>query len=119
LDLLQDAGGRPANFMDVRTTATSLDIAYAFELITANPRVRSVLVNVHGGGMQRCDTIVDGIGIAVRRRGCAVPIVVRLAGNNAAFAAGRLRSYGIPAVETASMWDAARTAVQLATQKAA
>jgi len=119
LDLVHDAGGRPANFMDIRTTATSLDIAYAFELIAANPRVRAVLVNVHGGGMQRCDTIADGIGIAVRRRGCASPIVVRLAGNNAEFAAARLKSYGVPTVETASMWEAASTAVRLASRKAA
>ena len=119
LDLLHEAGGRPANFMDIRTTATSLDIAYAFGLITANPRVRSVLVNVHGGGMQRCDTIADGIGIAVRKTGCTVPIVVRLAGNNAEFAASRLRSYGVPATETADMWQAANTAVELATRKAA
>lgn len=119
LDLLHEAGGRPANFMDIRTTATSLDIAYAFELIAANPRVRAVLVNVHGGGMQRCDTIADGIGIAVRRMGCAAPIVVRLAGNNAEFAASRLRSYGVPAIETFDMWEAAVTAAQLATRKAA
>ena len=119
LDLLHDAGGHPANFMDIRTTATSLDVAYAFELIIGNPRVRAVLVNVHGGGMQRCDTIADGIGIAVRRRGCDVPIVVRLAGNNAEFAASRLKSYGVPAIETADMWEAATTVVNLATRKAA
>jgi len=119
LDLLHDAGGRPANFMDIRTTATSLDIAYAFELISANPRVRAVLVNVHGGGMQRCDTIADGIGIAVRRKGCAVPVVVRLAGNNADFASSRLKSYGVPIIETADMWEAARTSAELTTRKAA
>ncbi len=119
LDLLREAGGQPANFMDIRTTATSLDIAYAFELIAANPRVRAVLVNVHGGGMQRCDTIADGIGIAVRRSGCAVPIVVRLAGNNAEFAATRLRSYGVPVRQSSDMWEAANTAVSLASRKAA
>src|SRR5690606_14357202 len=119
LDLLREAGGEPANFMDIRTTATSLDIAYAFELIAANPRVRAVLVNVHGGGMQRCDTIADGIGIAVRRTGCAAPIVVRLAGNNAEFAASRLKSYGVPVIETGDMWEAASMAVELATRKAA
>ena len=113
LDVLADAGGRAANFMDVRTTATSLDIAYSLELIAANPRVRVVLVNVHGGGMQRCDTISDGIGIAMRRIGQSVPIVVRLAGNNAAFAADRLRSYGVEFTEAADIWDAAQKAVQL------
>lgn len=119
LDLVHDAGGQPANFMDIRTTATSLDIAYAFELIATNKRVRAVLVNVHGGGMQRCDTIADGIGIAVRRRGCAAPIIVRLAGNNAEFAAARLKSYGVPAIQAVDMWEAANTAVQLATRRAA
>ncbi|MCL4768635.1 MAG: ADP-forming succinate--CoA ligase subunit beta [Hyphomicrobiaceae bacterium] len=119
LDLLHEAGGRPANFMDIRTTATSLDIAYAFELIAANPRVRAVLVNVHGGGMQRCDTIADGIGIAVHRSGCAAPVVVRLAGNNAEFGAARLKSYGVPVIEAADMWEAAKRAAQLATRKAA
>ena len=63
------AGGRPANFMDVRTTATSLDVAFGFDLLLSNPAVRAVLVNVHGGGMQRCDTIAEGIGISP----CAVP----------------------------------------------
>ena len=119
IDLLHEAGGRPANFMDIRTTATSLDIAYAFGLIATNPRVRSVLVNVHGGGMQRCDTIADGIGIAFRRVGCSVPIVVRLAGNNAEFAATRLKSYGVSVIEASDMWQAANTAVELATRKAA
>lgn len=119
IDLLREAGGRPANFMDIRTTATSLDIAYAFGLIATNPRVRSVLVNVHGGGMQRCDTIADGIGIAFRRVGCSVPIVVRLAGNNAEFAATRLKSYGVSVIEASDMWQAANTAVELATRKAA
>jgi succinyl-CoA synthetase beta subunit len=107
LDSLAEAGGRPANFMDIRTTATSLDIAFAFELVLANAAVRAVLLNVHGGGMQRCDTIVEGIGVALRRSGRSLPLVVRLAGNNAVFARDRLKSYGIDFVEGASIADAA------------
>jgi succinyl-CoA synthetase beta subunit len=114
LDVLADAGGSAANFMDIRTTATSLDIAYGLELIAANPRVRVILVNVHGGGMQRCDTIADGIGIAMRRIGQSVPLVVRLAGNNADFAAVRLSSYGVAFTEASDIWDAAQKAVQFA-----
>jgi succinyl-CoA synthetase beta subunit len=113
LDIVRDAGGFPANFMDIRTTATSLDIAYAFELILSNPRVRVVLVNIHGGGMQRCDTVVDGIGIGLRRSGRSLPMVVRLAGNNAEFAYDRLRSYGIAYTDAADMWDAATRCVGL------
>src|SRR5205085_2018957 len=60
LDMLCDAGGRPANFMDIRTTASSLDIARGFQLILENPAVRSILVNVHGGGMQAYGTRVVG-----------------------------------------------------------
>jgi succinyl-CoA synthetase beta subunit len=111
LDSLADAGGRPANFMDVRTTATTLDIAFAFGLVLSNRAVRAVLVNVHGGGMQRCDTIAEGIGIAMRRSGRTLPLIVRLAGNNADFARQRLKSFGIGFVEGASIADAARRAV--------
>jgi len=113
LDILADAGGSAANFMDIRTTATSLDVAYGLELIAANPRVRVILVNVHGGGMQRCDTIADGIGIGLRRIGRSMPLVVRLAGNNAEFAVTRLHSYGVAFTETTDIWDAAQKAVQL------
>ncbi len=71
LDMVRAADGRPANFMDIRTTATSLDVAYGFSLLLNNAAVRSILVNVHGGGMQPCDTIADGLGIAMRRTGAA------------------------------------------------
>jgi succinyl-CoA synthetase beta subunit len=119
LDTLRDAGGFPANFMDIRTTATSLDIAYAIELILGNPRVRVVLVNIHGGGMQRCDTVADGIGIGVRKTGHSLPMVVRFAGNNAEFGYDRLKSYGIAYTAAADMWDAATRAVGLLRQEAA
>ncbi len=73
LDMIRAAGGRPANFMDIRTTAKSLDIAQGIGLVLDNPRAKVLLVNVHGGGMQPCDTIVEGLGIAVRRKGRALP----------------------------------------------
>lgn len=110
-DMLVDAGGRPANFMDIRTTASSLDVAYGFDLVLANPGVRAILVNVHGGGMQRCDTIAEGVGIAMRRNGRQVPLVVRLAGNNAEFARTRLQSYGIAFEDAADMLEAVRLTV--------
>jgi succinyl-CoA synthetase beta subunit len=117
LDSLAEAGGRAANFMDVRTTATSLDIAFAFGLVLANPAVRAVLLNVHGGGMQRCDTIVEGIAVAMRRSGRSLPLVVRLAGNNADFARDRLKSFGIKFTEGASIADAARRAAAIVSKE--
>lgn len=111
LDMVHAAGGRPANFMDIRTTATSLDVAHGFALLLGNPAVRSILVNVHGGGMQPCDTIADGIGVAMRKNGRALPIVVRLAGNNAEYARFRFANFGCKVVDCPDMWTAVTRAV--------
>jgi succinyl-CoA synthetase beta subunit len=112
LDMVRAANGRPANFMDIRTTATSLDVAYGFSLLLNNPAVRSILVNVHGGGMQPCDTIADGLGIAMRRTGRALPTVVRLAGNNAEYARFRFANFGCRVIDSPDMWSAATRAVE-------
>ena len=114
LDMVCAANGRPANFMDIRTTATSLDIAHGFGLILDNPDVRSLLINVHGGGMQPCDTVADGLGIAMRRTGRSLPTVVRLAGNNAEFARSRFENFGCRIIDCPDMWTAAKRAVAAA-----
>lgn len=118
-DMLVDAGGMPANFMDIRTTATSLDIAAGFDLLLDNPKVEAVLVNVHGGGLQRCDTVAEGIGISLKRNGRSVPIVLRFAGNNADFARTLLGNYGVSYIEAADMGEAIERAVALARKEAA
>jgi succinyl-CoA synthetase beta subunit len=100
--------------MDIRTTATSLDIAHGFRLLLDNPAARAILVNVHGGGMQPCDTIAEGLGIAMRRTGRSLPLVVRLAGNNADFARSRFKNFGCSIVDCPDMWTAATKAVALA-----
>ena len=114
LDMVRVANGRPANFMDIRTTATSLDVAHGFALLLDNPAVRSVLVNVHGGGMQPCDTIADGLGIAMRRNKRTLPIVVRLAGNNAEYARFRFANFGCKVIDCPDMWTAVTRAVSAA-----
>ncbi|RMF09204.1 MAG: ADP-forming succinate--CoA ligase subunit beta [Alphaproteobacteria bacterium] len=118
-DMLADRGGRPANFMDIRTTATSLDIAAGFDLLLDNPDVKVILVNVHGGGLQRCDTIAEGIGISLKRRQRSLPIVLRFAGNNADFGRTLLNNYGISYIEADDMADAIERAVALARKEAA
>lgn len=119
LDMVIDAGGRPANFMDIRTTASSLDIAYGVEVILENPAVRVVLVNIHGGGMQRCDTVAEGIAVACRRARRVVPFIVRFAGNNAEFARVRLKSSGIAFTDAADLDEAVALAIAAQTNEEA
>lgn len=118
LDMVVAAKGRPANFMDIRTTAKSLDIAQGFKLLLDNPATKAILINVHGGGMQPCDTIAEGLGIAVRRSGRSLPLVVRLAGNNADFARSRFKNFGCAIVDCPDMWTAAAKAVAIAAKGA-
>lgn len=118
LDMVVAAKGRPANFMDIRTTAKSLDIAHGFGLLLDNPKTRAILINVHGGGMQACDTIAEGLGIALRRAGRSLPLVVRLAGNNADFGRSRLQNFGCTVIDCPDMWTAATKAVALAQKEA-
>lgn len=114
VDLVCAAGGKPANFMDIRTTATSLDVAYGFGLLLDNPATRAIFLNVHGGGMQPCDTIAEGLGIAMRRTGRSLPVVARLAGNNAEFARSRFVNFGCPVIDCPDMWTAATKVVAIA-----
>lgn len=113
-DILRDAGGAPANFMDIRTTAMSQQIAKGIGLLLADPRVKVILVNVHGGGMTSCDTIVDAIQMAMRWSGRKIPIVFRAAGQNADYARTMMADRRIPHELAADIGSAARRAVQLA-----
>ena len=106
LDMIRAAGGSPANFMDIRTTAKSLDIAQGIGLVLDNPRAKVLLVNVFGGGMQPCDTIVDGLGIAFRRSRRVLPVVLRITGNNEDLARLRLANFNLPKTECSDMWQA-------------
>ena len=118
LDMIRAAGGTPANFMDIRTTARSLDIAQGVNLVLDNPRTKVVLVNVFGGGMQPCDTIIEGLGIAYRRRRRMLPVVLRITGNNEDLARLRLANFNLPSTECPDMWQAVTRAVTIAQGRA-
>jgi succinyl-CoA synthetase beta subunit len=118
LDMLRAAGGSPANFMDIRTTAKSMDIAQGIALVLDNPRVKVLLVNVFGGGMQPCDTIVEGLGIAFRRHTRRLPIVLRVKGNNEEMARLRLANFDLQKIECTDMWQAVTRAVAIAQGRA-
>lgn len=119
LDMLVDAGGKPANFMDIRPEASSRQIAEGFALVLANPKVRVVLVNVYGGGLLPCDTVAEGVAMALKRAKRKMPLVFRAAGSNAVLARERLRNYGIAYVPAADMAEAVRLAVEIGRKEAA
>lgn len=81
MDIIKLYGAEPANFLDVGGGATTEKVTAAFKIITADPNVKGILVNIFGGIMQ-CDVIAKGILIAVKEVGLDVPLVVRLEGTN-------------------------------------
>merc|ERR1712019_158253 len=81
MDIISLKGGKPANFLDVGGGATAGQVEQAFKLITSDPQVKAILVNIFGGIM-RCDVIAQGIVNAAQRLDMKVPIVVRLQGTN-------------------------------------
>src|SRR5437588_12178666 len=83
MDIIKLYGEAPANFLDVGGSATKDKVAAAFKIITADPKVKGILVNIFGGIM-KCDVIADGVVAAVREVGLRVPLVVRLEGTNVA-----------------------------------
>ena len=81
MDIINHVGGEPANFLDVGGGADKDQIAAAFKIITKDPNVKGIFVNIFGGIM-RCDTIAEGVVAAVKEVGLDVPLVVRLEGTN-------------------------------------
>jgi len=81
MDIIQHAGGSPANFLDVGGGASREQVASAFRIILADKSVQGVLVNIFGGIMD-CDVIAHGIVEAAKETGLSIPLVVRLEGNN-------------------------------------
>ena len=118
-DMLADAGGRPANFMDIRTTATSFHIAKGVELLLEDPAVKLILLNVHGGGMTVCDTVTEGVAFAYSRSDRKLPIVARLAGSNAEWALRILNDRKLPVEACNDMHSAVARAVAIAGGRAA
>jgi succinyl-CoA synthetase beta subunit len=114
LDVVTQAGGKPANFLDVGGGASADMMATSLEVVLSDPSVRSVLVNIFGG-ITRGELVAQGILEALSRVEARVPIVVRLDGTNAEEGRRILEDAGNPAiVPAATMMEAARKAVELA-----
>ncbi|MDD9726951.1 acetate--CoA ligase family protein [Roseovarius sp. SK2] len=117
-DMIIDAGGKPANFMDIRTTATSMDIARGVELLLQEPSVTAILLNVHGGGMTVCDTIAEGVNFAYSRNKGTKPVIARLAGQNAEWGQRILVDRKVPVEICGTMSEAVNRAVEIASKGA-
>ena len=113
MDLIQYAGGRPANFLDVGGGASEEQVRRGFEIILSDPNVRAVLVNIFGGIM-RCDIVANGVVAAARSLGVTVPVVVRLEGTNVELGQQILRESGLNFTVASGMKDAAEKVVALA-----
>ena len=113
-DMVFDAGGMPANFMDIRTTATSFDIGKGVSLLLNEPKAKVILLNVHGGGMTSCDTVAEGRSFAYSRSNRHLPVVARLAGLNAEWGTRILKDRKVPVEIHETMTGAVKRAVEIA-----
>ena len=93
MDIIKLYGESPANFLDVGGGASKEKVTAAFKIITADPNVKGILVNIFGGIM-RCDVIAEGVIAAVKEVGLKVPLVVRLEGTNVDLGKKIIREFG-------------------------
>jgi succinyl-CoA synthetase beta subunit len=110
MDIIKLYGESPANFLDVGGGASKEKVTAAFKIITADPNVKGVLINIFGGIM-RCDVIAEGVIAAVKQVGLKVPLVVRLEGTNVDFGKKIIRDSGLNVIPADDLDDAARKIV--------
>jgi succinyl-CoA synthetase beta subunit len=113
MDIIKFYGGQPANFLDVGGGATAEKVTAAFKIITSEPDVKAIFVNIFGGIM-KCDTIAAGVITAVKEVGLKVPLVVRLEGTNVELGKKMLADSGLDIVAAADMADGAQKVVKAA-----
>lgn len=108
MDLIKQAGGEPANFLDVGGTADAARVEAAFRIILKDPNVKAILVNIFGG-IVRCDRVAQGIVDAYNNMGDAinVPIIVRLQGTNADIAKELIDNSGLDVYSAVEFQEAA------------
>jgi succinyl-CoA synthetase beta subunit len=111
MDIIKLYGEEPANFLDVGGGATAEKVAAAFKIITADPQVKGILVNIFGGIM-RCDVIAEGVLTAVQEVGLKVPLVVRLEGTKVAEGKAIIDQSDLDVISADDLDDAAQKIVK-------
>ena len=110
MDMVKMCGGSPANFLDVGGNASATQVKEAFKILTSDPNVKVIMVNIFGGIM-KCDTIANGIVAAANEINLTLPLVVRLSGTNVQLGMDILKKSGLPITVAADMESAAKMAV--------
>jgi len=110
MDIIQYAGGKPANFLDVGGGASKEQVTAAFKIILSDKNVKGILVNIFGGIMD-CNIIATGIVEAARETGLSIPLVVRLEGNNVEVGKKTLAESGLALITGTDILDAAQKIV--------
>jgi succinyl-CoA synthetase beta subunit len=111
MDIIKLNGMFPANFLDVGGGATTEKVTAAFKIITADPKVKGILVNIFGGIM-KCDIIAEGVVTAVKEVGLQVPLVVRLEGTNVELGKQILNESGLNVIAANDLSDGAEKIVK-------
>ncbi len=117
MDIIQYAGGSPANFLDVGGGANAEQIKNAFRILLSDKNVKAVLINIFGG-ILRCDTLASGVIAAARDLNIQIPVVVRMEGTNVELGRQMLAESGLNLVTADGMKDAAEKVVALALKAA-
>lgn len=110
MDIIQLHGGSPANFLDVGGGATEKQVEEAFRILTQDPKVKAILVNIFGGIM-KCDVIAQGIANAAKNINITVPLIVRLEGTNVELGNEVLKNSGVDIITAGNLDEAAIKAV--------
>ena len=110
MDIIKLFGSEPANFLDVGGGATKEKVIEAFKIITSDPQVKGILVNIFGGIM-RCDVIAEGVVSAVKEVGLQVPLVVRLEGTNVEEGKAIITDSGLNVIAADNLKDGAEKIV--------
>ena len=110
MDIIKLYGAEPANFLDVGGGASKEKVTHAFKIITADPAVKGILVNIFGGIM-KCDVIAEGVLAAVKEVGLKVPLVVRLEGTNVELGKKIINESGLNVISADDLDDAAQKIV--------
>ena len=113
MDIIQYAGGMPANFLDVGGGANEEQVTHAFEILLSDKNVKAVLINIFGG-ILRVDTLANGIVSAARKTNIQLPIVLRLEGTNVEQGRKTLKDSGLKFIVAETMKDAAEKVVAAA-----
>ena len=111
MDIIKLYGAEPANFLDVGGGATKEKVTEAFKIITSDPNVKGILVNIFGGIM-RCDVIAEGVIAAVKEVGLKVPLVVRLEGTNVDLGKKIINESGLDVIAADNLSDGAEKIVK-------